>query len=361
VTITAGAPAGVFYGIQSLRQLLPPAIFENAPVDGIRWTLPAVTIEGLPRFSWRGAHLDVSRHFQPKEFVRKYIDLLALHKMNRFHWHLTDDQGWRVEIKRYPRLTWIAAWRKETILEAFTRGRIDRAAIDAAVARALRVKVELGLFEQPFVDVDQAAAVNGRADHLERARLAARKSIVLLRNEGDALPLAKTLRRVAVIGPDAVEARLGGYSRSGANKITILEGITMKLDAGVTVRHAPGPGREAARVFVPVPADALSTPADGRTVRGLLGKYFDNTRLEGEPRLERVDEQVDFRWTLNSPGRGIPFDWYSACQHATVVRQLRWPVGGAAADGQGVGRAERRSFGRRCCLTRCSRRRPTRS
>src|SRR5204863_3830253 len=75
-----------------------------------------VTIDDGPRFAWRGAMLDVSRHFMPKEFVKKFIDLLALHKMNSFHWHLTDDQGWRIEIKRYPRLTEVGAWRKETIV-----------------------------------------------------------------------------------------------------------------------------------------------------------------------------------------------------------------------------------------------------
>ena len=75
-----------------------------------------MTIQDVPRFSWRGAHLDVSRHFMPKEFVEKYIDLLALHKMNRFHWHLTDDQGWRIEITQYPKLTAIGAWRPETII-----------------------------------------------------------------------------------------------------------------------------------------------------------------------------------------------------------------------------------------------------
>ena len=74
-------------------------------------TLPCMQINDYPRFSWRGLHLDVSRHFHDKEFIKKYIDLLALLKMNTFHWHLVDDQGWRVEIKKYPRLTEIGAWR----------------------------------------------------------------------------------------------------------------------------------------------------------------------------------------------------------------------------------------------------------
>ncbi|MDH7599994.1 MAG: beta-N-acetylhexosaminidase [Sedimentisphaerales bacterium] len=116
VQIKALTQAGVFYGIQTLRQLLPPAIFSGKPVSGVEWVIPSVQIEDRPRFSWRGMHLDVARHFMPIEFIYKYIDLLAIHKMNRFHWHLTDDQGWRIEIKKYPRLTQVGAWRKETLI-----------------------------------------------------------------------------------------------------------------------------------------------------------------------------------------------------------------------------------------------------
>jgi hexosaminidase len=116
VTIRAATPAGVFYGMETLRQLLPAAIFRSARVVGIEWTIPAVSIDDAPRFSWRGGHLDVARHFMPKEFVKKYIDLLALHKMNRFHWHLTDDQGWRIAITQYPKLTEIGGWRPETVV-----------------------------------------------------------------------------------------------------------------------------------------------------------------------------------------------------------------------------------------------------
>src|SRR5262249_5033233 len=116
--VVARAPelAGLFYAVQTMRQLLPPAIFREAPAGETAWSMPAVTIEDYPRFAWRGAHLDVGRHFVPKEFVRKYIDLIALHKLNTFHWHLTEDQGWRLEIKQYPKLTEIGAWRKETLI-----------------------------------------------------------------------------------------------------------------------------------------------------------------------------------------------------------------------------------------------------
>lgn len=116
VSIRAPKPAGIFYGIQSLRQILPVEIFREAPVTGIAWTAPALHIEDSPRFAWRGMHLDVGRHFQPKEFVKKFVDLLALHKMNSFHWHLTEDQGWRIEIKKYPRLTEVGAWRNQTLV-----------------------------------------------------------------------------------------------------------------------------------------------------------------------------------------------------------------------------------------------------
>ena len=116
VTVRAREAAGVFYGLQTVRQLLPPEIFREARVDSVPWVMPAVHIVDRPRFVWRGAHLDVGRHFMPKEFVKKYIDLLALHKLNSFHWHLTEDQGWRIEILKYPRLTSVGAWRTQTIL-----------------------------------------------------------------------------------------------------------------------------------------------------------------------------------------------------------------------------------------------------
>jgi len=110
VTIEACTCQGIFYGIQTLRQLLPAAI-ERATVQQEAWTLPALTITDQPRFAWRGLMLDVGRYMYPVEFLKKFIDLMALYKYNTFHWHLTEDQGWRIEIKRYPRLTEIGAYR----------------------------------------------------------------------------------------------------------------------------------------------------------------------------------------------------------------------------------------------------------
>ncbi len=109
IAITGASPTGVFYGIQTLRKALPAG--ESSKV-----LLPAVDINDYPRFSYRGAHLDVSRHFFTVDSVKRFIDILALHNINRFHWHLTDDQGWRIEIKKYPKLSTIAAERSETVI-----------------------------------------------------------------------------------------------------------------------------------------------------------------------------------------------------------------------------------------------------
>ncbi|MDI5965983.1 beta-N-acetylhexosaminidase [Streptantibioticus silvisoli] len=114
VTLTGGDAAGVFWGAQTLRQLCGPAAFRRAALGGPAPSIAAVLVEDRPRFRWRGFMLDVARHFLPKDVVLRYVDLMAAHKLNVLHLHLTDDQGWRVEIKRYPRLTQTGAWRERT-------------------------------------------------------------------------------------------------------------------------------------------------------------------------------------------------------------------------------------------------------
>jgi hexosaminidase len=116
IHIDGGSAAGVFWGAQTLRQLLGPDAFRRAPVDPARrtWDVPKAVIEDAPRFRWRGLMLDVARHFLPKDGVLRYLDLMAAHKLNVLHFHLTDDQGWRIEIRKYPRLTEVGSWRART-------------------------------------------------------------------------------------------------------------------------------------------------------------------------------------------------------------------------------------------------------
>ena len=115
--LEAAGPAGFYYGLQTLRQLIGREVVAGvAYADSCGWQVPGVEIEDTPRFEWRGFMLDEGRHFFGKEQIKKVIDMLAVYKMNRFHWHLTEDQGWRIEIKKYPRLTEVGAWRNSKAL-----------------------------------------------------------------------------------------------------------------------------------------------------------------------------------------------------------------------------------------------------
>jgi len=116
VIIRAKTAAGAFYAVQTLRQIMPTEFGGTHSYGSVKWVAPCCLIQDAPRFAYRGMHLDVSRQFFQPVFVKKYIDMLAMHKFNTFHWHLTDDQGWRVEIKKYPELQRTASCRKETLL-----------------------------------------------------------------------------------------------------------------------------------------------------------------------------------------------------------------------------------------------------
>ncbi|WP_298394378.1 family 20 glycosylhydrolase [Flavobacterium sp.] len=118
ITITAFSNQGLFYGIQTLLQLIPSD-------EKNKISIPCLQINDYSKYKWRGMHLDVSRHFFPKEFIKKYIDYVARYKMNVFHWHLTDDQGWRIEIKKYPKLTEVGAWRKGSMIGHYREQKFD--------------------------------------------------------------------------------------------------------------------------------------------------------------------------------------------------------------------------------------------
>ena len=116
VIVTASSLNGFNYAIQTLKQLLPVEVFGDAPAADKDWTIPGMEIKDKPRFSYRGLHLDVSRHFFTMDEVKKYLDIMEVHKLNTLHWHLTDDQGWRLEIKKYPKLTEVGSIRNKTIV-----------------------------------------------------------------------------------------------------------------------------------------------------------------------------------------------------------------------------------------------------
>ena len=196
-------------------------------------------------------------------------------------------------------------------LTAFQRGAVRDSVLNASVSRVLRAKFELGLFEHPYVDVDSADNINRSVEHIALARDAARKAIVLLRNERQTLPLNRAkIKFIAVLGSDAAEARLGGYSAEGAKGISVLNGIREAVGKTATVRYALGAER-LPREYAVVPAEFVSSTFESKRIAGLQGEYWDNNRLDGAPKLVRTDTRIDFGWTLNSPARGIPFDWYS--------------------------------------------------
>ena len=116
VIVRASGLSGVRYALETIRQMLPAAIYGEQIAEKERWTLPCCVIRDEPRFAWRGMHLDCSRHFWQVEEIKRYLDVMAMYKLNRFHWHLTDDQGWRIEIKAYPLLNQIACWREGTMV-----------------------------------------------------------------------------------------------------------------------------------------------------------------------------------------------------------------------------------------------------
>ena len=115
IEVRASQFPGFLYALQSLGQLLPAAVYGTEPAPDAAWEVPCVKIADAPRFAYRGMHLDVARHFFSVDEVKRYIDVMAIHKLNTLHWHLTDDQGWRIEIKRYPELTAVGSIRKATV------------------------------------------------------------------------------------------------------------------------------------------------------------------------------------------------------------------------------------------------------
>jgi beta-glucosidase len=215
--------------------------------------------------------------------------------------------------------------------EAFDRGLVPAPVIDSAVARVLRLKFALGLFEHPFADEEAARQLMADTTAHALARRAAISSAVLLQNRGNLLPLDRErVRSIALIGVDAGEARFGGYSGSGNRVVSALEALRTRLGSA-RVRFAPGPGRSISRP-VAVPASALHT-SDGAA--GLTAEYFAGPELSGVPRVTRVDQAVDFHWTFLPPAPGLAPDWFSVRWRGTVTAPTTGVVhlGLAGTDG----------------------------
>lgn len=208
-------------------------------------------------------------------------------------------------------------------LAAFRSSGLSTSVIDSAVARVLRAKFAMGLFEAPYGNADSAAMRARSPAHRALAREAAVASFVLLRNERTRLPLSARPQRIALIGSDATEARVGGYSPPGARAVSIADGVRAALSAGSVLRVSEGVPR-IWKPLVVIPSSHFTTVRDGATVPGLRGEYWPNITFEGAPAITRTDAQIEFGWTLNSPGRGIPYDWYSARWAGT----LTVPTGG---------------------------------
>ncbi len=195
------------------------------------------------------------------------------------------------------------------LLRAFQQGKINEANINRAVARVLTAKFHLGLFDNPYSNPNEAEKWNGHPEHRKLALEAAQKSIVLLKNDLAVLPLNKNIKSLAIIGKDAQEARLGGYSGPGNNVVSFLDGIKKKFEG--TVHFVQGCGRDY-KEFDSVPGKYLFHYEGRKKKQGLKAKYFDNIHLDGKPKINRVDNQIDFRWALFGPHHSLDKGWFSA-------------------------------------------------
>jgi len=192
----------------------------------------------------------------------------------------------------------------------FLNHQIAQARIDDAVSRVLAAKFELGLFDHPYIDEIKAADDTFKKEHQQIAKQAALESMVLLKNKEAVLPLAKTIQKIAVIGHDATEARLGGYSGNGSEKVSLLKGLQSLLP-NADIQYTAGVPRIHKSVVV-VPDSVLHhLNKEKKRQQGLQGSYFNNVTLSGQPILERTDRQIDFHWTLYGPDPILSNDFYS--------------------------------------------------
>lgn len=194
----------------------------------------------------------------------------------------------------------------------FLDGSIAQERIDDAVSRVLRAKFQLGLFENPYVSESEARKSLTNLQNKTIAREAALQSFVLLKNEKSVLPL-KNVNNILLLGEDAIEARLGGYSGTGNGKVSILDGLKKRAGSKINVQYSKGSSRTPV-LYVPVEQRYLKSD----TASGLLGSYFDNLTLTGSPVVSRIDKKVDFMWTLGAPDKQLAKDHYAVKWTGTI-------------------------------------------
>lgn len=336
-------------------------VFEAAFVEGgaVNAMCSYNSIDGAPCASDASLLTDILRgHWDMPGFVRS--DLGAIARLKHAHRTAATDKdairqaleaGVDMQYYDFPHETY-----QNAVVGMVERGEMSEATLDVAAGRVLKVKFMLGLFEQPYTDSELHKSVVRREKHGATALQAAREAIVLLRNEGNLLPLAKNVSRIAVIGPSADVARLGDYSphAEGFEPITVLRGVCELVSPQTTVLFAKGTGILEDELE-PIPADCLT---DGRGNAGLLGEYYANPSLEGTPALVRVDPAVDFNWVITKPHPSFEPTGYSvrwtgklAPKHdvtgflGTVSQDSMrlWLDGELIADGWGKERSATRS------------------
>lgn len=217
--------------------------------------------------------------------------------------------------------------------EAYQKGMVDEKAIDEAVSRILTAKFELGLFENPYVNPEEAKIWNGHKDHRELAKKAAAKSMVLLKNEDQVLPLSHLNQKIALIGYDVKAGRLGGYSGKGNDVISIYKGMANAVGAE-NISYAEGVSLDSKSHDL-IATEFLSTTKNDSTTNGLTATYFDNITLEGTAKVTRIEDKINGSWTLFSPDEVILYDWFSArwTGKLTAPKSGKFKIGIEGNDG----------------------------
>ena len=211
VLVTAKDPSGLFYAVQSLLQLLPPAIESDRMVARQQWSMPVVSIQDAPAFEYRGLMIDVARHFQPITFMKKLVDLMAMQKMNRLHLHLVDDQGWRIEIKKYPKLTEVGGRRNGTLVDKYPGKGNDNKPYDGFYTQA-QIKELVAYASKKFITIIPEIELPGHSS----AAIAAYPALSCFPGEttvvNDNMVAARTMQQLKAPGTKVVQETWGVFT-----------------------------------------------------------------------------------------------------------------------------------------------------